>query len=624
MGAYLTAPITDKESSDGTCDRLSYGASSMQGWRRTQEDAHNCIIDIEQGCSFFAVYDGHGGAEVAKYCAIHLPDFILSRPEYKNGNIPQALEDAFLEFDATLIKPEVISELKQIAGLSEASESDDNAEKLRLEARMPLEDLLARYHGLHGKVAPHLQDYNENPKSPMLRAKTDAKIKISSSVPDDGVVENTEDSCNNAEASAEEEGGPCDSVRSSSNNRIVNGKEDDENDNDKQNTCDSTTDDLNLPIKKFGKINQESVVSDTSEAEVVDSKSAKRKDNGAISSSDNKITSVCDSEVSESSACDTSDAVANTSQANSSCYLDEEDANGADSSSRKRVTVKIYADSSESSEDDEDYGLSESGEGTDEDDDDEEDDSGDKGEDGEDEEDEEDEDYERAEVEICDKEEPGSESGCTAVVAILKGDMLYVANAGDSRCVVSRQGQAVDMSIDHKPEDKLEKTRIENAGGEVTLDGRVNGGLNLSRAIGDHAYKQNSELGPKEQMITALPDVKTLKLDPSQDKFMVLACDGIWNHMSSQEVVDFVQKRMTKEDVKLSSLCEELFDNCLAPSTDGDGTGCDNMTCIIVKFHDLMALPISKKRRYPDSEGEDDQLSGSSKKRKECTEDKTT
>lgn len=623
MGAYLTAPVTDKESSDGTCIRLSYGASSMQGWRRTQEDAHNCIVEFEKDASLFAVYDGHGGAEVAKYCSIHLPDFILSRPEYKNGNIVQALEDAFLEFDATLIKPEVISELKQIAGLSEASESDDNAEKLRLEARMPLEDLLSRYRGLHAKVAPHLHDFhNENPKSPMLRAKTDAKMKISSSVPDDGTTEITEDdSCNNAEASAEEEGGPCDSVRSSTNNRIVNGKEDDENDSDKQNTCDSTTDDLNLPIKKTGKFSQESIVSDTSEVEVGDSESAKPKDNGAISSSDNKITSVCDSEVPESSACDTSDSVANTSQANSSCYVEEEDANGADSSTRKCIRMMLYADSSESSED-EDYGLSESGEGTDE----EEDDSGDKGEEDEEEEDDDDdddEDYERAEVEICDKEEPGSESGCTAVVAVLKGDMLYVANAGDSRCVVSRQGQAVDMSIDHKPEDRLEKTRIEEAGGEVTLDGRVNGGLNLSRAIGDHAYKQNGDLGPKEQMITSLPDVKTVRLDLSQDEFMVLACDGIWNHMSSQEVVDFIQKRITKENVKLSSLCEELFDNCLAPSTDGDGTGCDNMTCIIVKFHNLMALP-SKKRNFPSSDDEDDQLSGSSKKRKECTENKTT
>lgn len=86
-------------------------------------------------------------------------------------------------------------------------------------------------------------------------------------------------------------------------------------------------------------------------------------------------------------------------------------------------------------------------------------------------------------------EEPGKDSGCTAVVAILKNDVLYVANAGDSRCVVCRDGKAIEMSFDHKPEDELEHDRIVKAGGKVTNDGRVNAGLNLSRAIGDHAYK---------------------------------------------------------------------------------------------------------------------------------------
>lgn len=69
------------------------------------------------------------------------------------------------------------------------------------------------------------------------------------------------------------------------------------------------------------------------------------------------------------------------------------------------------------------------------------------------------------------------------MVALIKGDNLYVANAGDSRCVVCKNGTAIDMSEDHKPEDELECARVEKAGGEVS-GGRVNGGLNLSRAIG--------------------------------------------------------------------------------------------------------------------------------------------
>lgn len=81
---------------------------------------------------------------------------------------------------------------------------------------------------------------------------------------------------------------------------------------------------------------------------------------------------------------------------------------------------------------------------------------------------------------------PGKASGCTAVVALLVGREIVVANAGDSRCIICRNGKAIEMSFDHKPEDEIEFERIRKAGGRVSLDGRVNGGLNLSRAIGDH------------------------------------------------------------------------------------------------------------------------------------------
>ena len=52
--------------------------------------------------------------------------------------------------------------------------------------------------------------------------------------------------------------------------------------------------------------------------------------------------------------------------------------------------------------------------------------------------------------------------------------------------MLCRDGKAIDLSIDHKPEDDEERRRIEGAGGKVTADGRVNGGLNLSRALGQY------------------------------------------------------------------------------------------------------------------------------------------
>lgn len=94
-------------------------------------------------------------------------------------------------------------------------------------------------------------------------------------------------------------------------------------------------------------------------------------------------------------------------------------------------------------------------------------------------------------------------------MALIRGKQLIVANAGDSRCVVSEGGKAVDMSYDHKPEDEVELARIKNAGGKVTMDGRVNGGLNLSRAIGKQeegcwqAWPWSAGLGTAK--LTALP-----------------------------------------------------------------------------------------------------------------------
>merc|ERR1712071_159327 len=184
------------------------------------------------------------------------------------------------------------------------------------------------------------------------------------------------------------------------------------------------------------------------------------------------------------------------------------------------------------------------------------------------------------------REEPGSDSGCTAVVGLIHKNTLFVANAGDSRCVLSRAGTAVALSADHKPEDEPERSRIQRAGGVVTHDGRVNGGLNLSRALGDHAYKQNTQLEASEQMISAIPDIQKIELEAGDD-FVVLACDGIWNSKTNQQVVDFVRPRLHKaghSPKALSHICEELFDDCLSPDTSGDGTGCDNMTAIIVRL----------------------------------------
>lgn len=98
-------------------------------------------------------------------------------------------------------------------------------------------------------------------------------------------------------------------------------------------------------------------------------------------------------------------------------------------------------------------------------------------------------------------------TGCTANVVLITPKQYIVANAGDSRSVLCRNGKAVDLSFDHKPESEEEEKRIKKAGGVVYM-GRVNGGLNLTRSFGDFDYKKNKELGYDEQMITCKPDIR--------------------------------------------------------------------------------------------------------------------
>jgi len=82
------------------------------------------------------------------------------------------------------------------------------------------------------------------------------------------------------------------------------------------------------------------------------------------------------------------------------------------------------------------------------------------------------------------KYEEESHAGCTANVVLITPDYIYCANSGDSRAIAMIDGRLVELSHDHKPEDPIELDRITKAGGTVSY-GRVNGGLNLSRALGD-------------------------------------------------------------------------------------------------------------------------------------------
>lgn len=134
--------------------------------------------------------------------------------------------------------------------------------------------------------------------------------------------------------------------------------------------------------------------------------------------------------------------------------------------------------------------------------------------------------------------------GSTAVATLLHEAndgtrTLLSANIGDSRGILSRKGRAIDLTRDHKPNDDTEKARILAMGEKIEWDHyckvhRVRN-LSLSRAIGDRFAKP---------AVSGEVEIKRFPLYDDKDEFILLASDGLWDVMSSQEVVSYVHKRL--------------------------------------------------------------------------------
>ncbi|OMJ93818.1 hypothetical protein SteCoe_3142 [Stentor coeruleus] len=161
-------------------------------------------------------------------------------------------------------------------------------------------------------------------------------------------------------------------------------------------------------------------------------------------------------------------------------------------------------------------------------------------------------------------------SGSTLVTVLIRGPKIICANIGDSRAVIGncdRNGnwRAVELSNDHKPNRPDEAKRINLAGGIIrqfqTIDGELVGplrvwskdrdipGLAMTRSIGDLASRKSGIVNDPEIVVRNIH---------VEDKFLILATDGIWEFISSQEAVDIVKDVWVYG--KSEACCEKLLE----------------------------------------------------------------
>lgn len=224
-----------------------------------------------------------------------------------------------------------------------------------------------------------------------------------------------------------------------------------------------------------------------------------------------------------------------------------------------------------------------------------------------------------------------SGSTVSVVLHVYEKKMLHIAHVGDSRIVLGKQvvdggktkWQAVDLTIDHKPDLPEERARIEKAGGVVLFDGGWNyrvfakgktdsrgkryPGLNMSRAMGDlngfndagisaipdvksQAVKsvaatnpeQEKECGERPSFNSSTPSVSMHSVDPDVDRFILLCSDGVWEFITSdravQEMSSFPPEAATQGAEKLAQLAWDSWIKQM------DGQVVDDITALVVHF----------------------------------------
>ncbi|XP_026192471.1 LOW QUALITY PROTEIN: probable protein phosphatase 2C 8 [Cyclospora cayetanensis] len=180
---------------------------------------------------------------------------------------------------------------------------------------------------------------------------------------------------------------------------------------------------------------------------------------------------------------------------------------------------------------------------------------------------------------------PACRDGCTAVFLLMLARQAFIAGLGDSAAYLARKHEtgyhAIPLTETHRPYLLAEKERILRMGGSIE-GGRVNGQLELTRSFGDIPLKRYG--------VSCVPTIRKTSLCPSQDEFLLVACDGFWGAWGASEAInktaEFIQKEKRSAKVNSrpfdpSAVCRQLVDYVLV-----DRKAQDNVSVLLILINE--------------------------------------
>ena len=192
-------------------------------------------------------------------------------------------------------------------------------------------------------------------------------------------------------------------------------------------------------------------------------------------------------------------------------------------------------------------------------------------------------------------------TGATGIILFLGDKNIYIANAGNSRClVINKDGVMINKTKDHTMNDPEEKKRVELARSFNEEEEKKKGDeqghaeyLDSTRGFGDWEFKGNEWIDQKDQEVSVEPDILEVPLDDVQ--YLIMGSHGMFEGKSNDEDNDeavnegvrkFFMEEINKDQNKAySKIIEEYFEKIIAQNNDGNNTkGLDNMSCIFINL----------------------------------------